>query len=356
MSDVIRSLFGGSVSNQSSNQQSNSQSTQGGVQNSSNQSTAISGNTANSTSAGTSSGASTTSNYTNPALSGLGGNLADTLKQVLASFSSQTANAGNPLANATAAPQAPVTSQEQQLLDQITKSTGGGAPNDAYLKSAVGGNFLPGQPGANPFFDAAVKAAQRPTFEGLQETLSRTLPGRFTQGGQMIQSNTGDQGGSSAFDRAAAIATRGVANAVGDIATNMGNTQYSNERQLQQGAVGLDQGRVDETIKGLQSVALPRLIQQNGLDKGLALFQQQTSNLLDFLKTIGTVQAPALGTNSISSSANNANSTSSGSSVGQSSGTSSGASFGQSTSESTGSSVGSSTTDKGIIPGIFKPV
>lgn len=352
MSDVIRSLFGGGSQSQNAVQQSTSNSNQGSVQNSENQSTALSGNTSQST--GTSSGSSTTSNYTNPALGGLGGNLADTLKQVLASFGSQTANAGNPLANAQAAPQAAVTTPEQQLLDQITKMTGGGSPSSSYLSSAVGGNFLPGQPGANPFLDAAIRAAQRPTLEGLQETLSRSLPGRFTIGGQQTQSNAGDQGGSSAFDRAGAIATRGAANAVGDIATNMSNANYGAERQLQQSAVGLDQGQVDQTIKGLQAVALPRLIQQNGLDKGLQLFQQQTQNLLDFLKTIGTVQAPTLGTNSVSSS--NQSGTSSGSSVGQSSGTSSGASFGQSTSQSTGSSVGSSTTDKGIIPGIFKPV
>lgn len=356
MSDVIRSLFGGGSSEQSSTQQSTGQSTQGAAQNSQNQSSTASGNQSTSTSSGVSSGASTTSNYTNPALSGLSGNLADTLRQVLSSFSSQTANAGNPIANATAAPQAGVTSQEQQLLDQITKQTGGGTDSAAYIKSVLGGNFLPGQPGGNPFLDAAIKSAQRPTLEGLSEVLSRTLPGRFTLGGQQTQSNTGDQGGSSAFDRAGAIATRGAANALGDIATNISNTQYGAERQQQTVAAGLDQSQVDQTIKGLQAAALPRLIQQNGLDKGLALFQQQTQNLLEFLRTIGSVQAPTLGANSVSSSNQNANSSSTGTSTGQSSGTSSGASYGQSTTQSTGSSVGSSTTDRGIIPGIFRPV
>lgn len=356
MSDVLQQLFGGSKSEQSSNQSSNAQQTQGSVQNASQQSNQSGFNTGSSTTSGTSNGSSTTSNYTNPALSGLGGNLADTLKQVLASFSSQTVNAGNPLANAGAAPQAPVSSQEQTLLDQLTKQTGPGTDSVAYIKSVLGGNFLPGQPGANPFFDAAVKAAQRPTLEGLQETLSRSLPGRFTIGGQQTQSNAGDQGGSSAFDRAAAIATRGAANAIGDIATNMGNTQYSAERNQQTVAAGLDQAQVDQTIKGLQAAALPRLIQQNGLDKGLALFQQQTANLLEFLKTIGGVQAPTLGTNAVSSSSNSGASSTLGTSVGSSTGASSGASFGQGTSASTGTSTGSSTSSKGIIPDIFKPV
>lgn len=356
MSDILHELFGGGSSNQSSNQSSNSQQTQGSLQSSNNQSTQSGFNTGQTTSNGSSTGSSTTSDYTNPALTGLGGTLAETLKKVLSSFGSQVSNAGNPLANATAAPQAQTTPQEQQLLKQLTTQTGPGTDSAGYIKSVLGGNFLPGQPGANPFFDAAVRAAQRPTLEGLQETLSRSLPGRFTLGGQQIQSNAGDQGGSSAFDRAAAIATRGTANAVGDIATNMGNAQYGAERQQQTTAAGLDQAQVDQTIKGLQAAALPRLIQQNGLDKGLALFQQQTQNLLEFLKTIGTVQAPTLGTNAVSSSSQTGQSTSSGATIGQSTGSSTGTSFGQGSSSATGTSVGSSTTAKGIVPDLFKPV
>lgn len=352
MSDILQQLFGGGKSEQASTSNSASQQTQGAVQNTAQQSTQTGFNTGQSTQNGTSS--STTSNYTNPALSGLSGSLADTLKQVLSSFSSQTANAGNPIANSTAAPQAQVSDQEKQLLGNISTQTGPNTDSANYIKQVLSGQYLPGQAGGNPFFSAAVQAAQRPTLEGLTETLSRALPGRFTANGQMIQSNAGDNGGSSAFDRAAAIATRGAANAIGDIATNMGNTQFAQERQQQTAAAGLDQTQVDQTIKGLQAAALPRLIQQNGLDKGLALFQQQTQNLLDFLKTIGTVQAPTLGSNAVSSSSGQ--STSAGGSAGQSTGVSNGASFGQGTSTSTGTSTGSSTTSKGIIPDIFKPV
>lgn len=254
---------------------------------------------------------STPSNYTAPALQGLSPELAQSLSQLLGSFTQQNTSAGNPLTGTTATPQAPLSGQENQLLGQLPGQISSG--ND-YIQKSLSGAFLPGQPGANPFFDAAVRAAQRPTLEGLQETLSRSLPGRFTANGQFIQPNTGDQGGSSAFDRAAAIATRGAANAVGDIATNMGNAQFGQERQLQQNSVGLEQGQVDSMIKGLQASALPRLIQQNGLDQGLALFQQQTQNLLDILKTIGAVQAPVLANTTVSQ--------------------------------------GTSTTEKGIIPGI----
>lgn len=254
---------------------------------------------------------STPVNLTNPALSGLAPDLASSIRKLLGSFEATQAAGPQPT------PQAGVTAQEQNMLDTIGSQVGPGTDSAQYIKSVLSGNYLPGQPGANPFFDAAVRAAQRPTLEGLEETLGRVLPGRFTQAGHLIQANTGDQGGSSAFDRAGAIATRGAANAIGDIATNMGNTQFTNERNQQTEAAKLDQAQVDQTIKGLQASALPRLIQQNGLDQGLALFQQQTANLLEILKTIGAVQAPTVAQQS----------------------------------QSTGSSKGSSET--GIIPGLF---
>lgn len=246
-------------------------------------------------SSGTSTATSTPINFTDPALKGLSPDLANALKGLIGGYSAigsdPNAGQGKPVV------QAGMSDQETNLLGKLAAP---GAEAAAYIKRVLGGEFLPGQPGANPFFDAAVRAAQRPTLEGLTETLTRALPGRFTANGQLIQSNEGGQGGSSAFDRAAAIATRGAANAVGDIATKMGNEQYTNERQNQNVAAGLDQAQVDTTVKALQASALPRLIQQNGIEQGLALFQQQTKNLLDLLKTIGAVQAPVIANQTIS--------------------------------------------------------
>lgn len=281
MGDFLRNVFGGSETNQ----QSSANSTQ--------------------------------TNYTNPALQGLSPDLAASLKQLLGSFGTQSTNAGNPIANATPTTQAGMTGQESGLLSTINNQVGPGTDSAKYIKDVLSGSYLPGQANSNPFLGDAIKAAQRPTLEGLTDTLTRDLPGRFTANGQFIQANTGDQGGSSAFDRAGAIATRGAANAIGDIATNMSNTQFTNERQNQNVAAGLDQGQVDNTIKALQASALPRLIQQNGLDQGLQLFQTQTQNLLDLLKSIGAVQAPTLAANS------------------------------------TSQSTGNSTTEKGIFPALF---
>lgn len=265
----------------------------------------------------TSQATSTPTNFTDPSLQGLSPELANSLKTILSSFSGQTATAGtNP--TGTPLPQASVSGQEGSLLNTINGQVGPGTESASYIKNVLSGQYLPGSPNQNPFMSAAITAAQRPTLEGLTDTLTRALPGRFTSGGQFIQPNTGDNGGgSSAFDRAAAIATRGAANAVGDIATNIGNQQFTNERQQQTTVAGLDQNEVNNTISALQASALPRLIQQNGLDQGVALFQKQTQNLLDVLKSIGAITAPTIANTS------------------------------QSTSE------GTSTKDNGIIPGLF---
>ena len=188
----------------------------------------------------------------------------------------------------------PIGQNEQDVLNYLQANTGGGSAARGLLDKTLQGDFLPGGANQNPFLDAVIRAAQRPTLEGLTETLGRTLPGRFTNAGQFIQANNANSGGSSAFDRAAAIATRGAANTLGDIATNIGSNAYTSERQLQQGAVTLNQAEVDTTLKNLQAQALPRLIQEHGIDRGMQLFQQQTAALLQLLQTIGGVTAPAI--------------------------------------------------------------
>lgn len=189
----------------------------------------------------------------------------------------QTAT-GNPLV-------APITSGEQSIVDKITQSatspTGNTAQIDQYLKDVIGGNYLPGQEGNNPFLQAAIEAAQRPTLQGLEETLGRTLPGRFTLSGQQTQPR-----GSSAFDRAAALATGQTATALGDIASQISFGAYEGERGRQQEAVGLSQAQVDTTVKQLQAAALPRLIQDLGVERGLAEFQNRTEQLLKLLAVV----------------------------------------------------------------------
>jgi len=185
---------------------------------------------------------------------------------------------GQPLA-------APIAAGEQTILDALlADATGGGSGRSALLSKTLAGDFL--TPSSNPFLQAAIEAAQRPTLEGLEETLSRTLPGRFTQAGQFIQPK-----GSSAFDRAAALATKGVSQSLADIATKMSSEAYEAERGRQTQAVALSQAEVATSIENLQAQALPRLIEDLGIERGLTEFQNRVQTLL---QTLGVVTSTPL--------------------------------------------------------------
>lgn len=203
----------------------------------------------------------------------------------------------------------PMTGAEGNTLNNLAGQIDPNNARNTYENDVMGGKYL----NSNPFLDAAIKAAQRPTLEGLATTVGRALPGRFTQAGQFTQANNaidnngnvapgGGGGGSSAFDRAAAVATRGAANAVGDIATNMSFGNYANERGSQNQIAGLNQQEVQTTIAGLQAQALPRLIQEQGIQRGIQLFQTNIQAVLDTLKTIAGVTAPVIANKSESTS------------------------------------------------------
>ncbi len=201
---------------------------------------------------------------------------------------------------------APMSGNEGNLLTQLMTQQGQGggvAGTNDYLTKVLSGSFLPGQPGGNPFLQDAITAAQRTTTNNLDQTLSRSLPGYFTANGHMIAPNSASgNGGSSAFDTAAAIATRGAATAMGDIATNMSNTAYGQERTNQQQAVQLSQQEVQNTVSNLQAQSLPRMIQELGIERGMSLFQTNLSGMLQLLQSIGGIAQPVVGNSQTSTS------------------------------------------------------
>lgn len=178
---------------------------------------------------------------------------------------------------------------EGPLTTPITgaETTGLGAVSGAaydptrqgLIQQTQQGAFLPGQAQANPFLQATIQAAQRPTLQGLEEVLSRALPGRFTQAGHFTQPQ-----GSSAFDRAAALATRGAADAAGDIATNISAQAYDQERGRQQQSIQLGQGEVETLVTNLKAQGLPRLIEDMGVERGLAEFNSRMQSLMQALQ------------------------------------------------------------------------
>lgn len=169
---------------------------------------------------------------------------------------------------------APLGQGEAEALDVLRGQLTG--PRSDLINKTIQGEFL--TPETNPFLQAMIEAAQRPTLQGLTEVLDRTLPGRFTQAGQFVQPE-----GSSAFDRAAAIATRGAADALSDIATNIAGAAFESERGRQQEAIQLGQQEVETTINNLQAQALPRLIEDLGLERGLSEFQNRIQAILQAL-------------------------------------------------------------------------
>lgn len=231
---------------------------------------------------------------------------------------------------------APITGQEKALTGKIAGTPTSAPTAVRFLDQTLNGtgqvNPLANNPYANsknpfgstsnPFLEAMIKSAQRPTMQGLEETLSRALPGRFTQAGHFSQPQ-----GSSAFDRAAAIATRGAADASADIATNLTGAAFESERgrsaefinaernrRLQQDVAsagveteqtaqglqaaelrqGITSAEISNMTQKLQAVALPRLIDQYGLDKGLELFQSQMDAMLAALGVAAGVTRPVI--------------------------------------------------------------
>lgn len=182
-----------------------------------------------------------------------------------------------------------LTGNANDLLAQLMGQTGAGTSRNQLLEDTIAGKFLPGAQGQNPFLDSAIQAAQRTTLQGLQETLDRVLPSRFTLAGQQVQPQS-----SSAFDRAAALATGQTANALGDIASNISYNAYNQERTNQNQAIALSQNEVNQSIQNLQAQALPTLIQQQGIENGLAAFQASTQTLLSILQTLAGVTAPTI--------------------------------------------------------------
>lgn len=241
----------------------------------------------------------------------------------------------------------------------------------------------------NPFLRASIDAASRPILENLTQTTQRDLPGRFAEAGQFTSPR-----GSSAFDRAAAVATSGAASAIGDVSARLSGASYEAERGREFEAQQADRSRlaqevsnelarrgeygeaartrlqsaqetaasrgflsgeatrawdrgnitgaqernaasgeaertrefeatqagedrrlqaaaqlpqvqtseVNNLIQQLQAAALPRLISEGNMDRGVATFQSQIDNLLQAMGIGAAVTRPVLGQSSQSKS------------------------------------------------------
>lgn len=152
---------------------------------------------------------------------------------------------------------APLSQGELTGLDALQANVFGdaglGAAQDAYLDQVLT------QTGENPFLQATIDAAIRPVIENaqLQELRDRSA---FTGAGQKIQ-------GSSAFAEDRANAVRDTERTVGDIASQIAFQEFENRRQQQLQAVELANSRFAEQRQAISALALPRLVEQLGIDR-----------------------------------------------------------------------------------------
>lgn len=188
---------------------------------------------------------------------------------------------------------APLGGQEQTLLGNIfgqVQQPGAGAQAAMpLLQQIISGQFM--SPQSNPFLAQSIASAQRPILEQFQEQVMPRLQAEFTRAGQFIQPQ-----GSSPFDRSSALASRGLANALGDVSTNLTAENFAAERARQlpaaQLAAGLDAQQLQSTLQGLQAAALPRMIEDLGIERGMQEFQRRVQVLLQALGAAGTLAQP----------------------------------------------------------------
>lgn len=182
---------------------------------------------------------------------------------------------------------APVTSGEQSALDQliagITPSAGSDAATN-LLTSTLNGDYL--NPDSNPYLAQTIEDAIAPLRQEYQNTILPNLRIGFTQSGQTINPN-----GSSVFDRASALASNEYLRNVQATATKIASDNYTAERDRQAAAVdqqsNYDTSTVNNLVSTLNAVALPRLIEQYGIDAGVEQYNTQMAQLMQLLG-IGT--------------------------------------------------------------------
>ncbi|GAF97611.1 unnamed protein product, partial [marine sediment metagenome] len=135
----------------------------------------------------------------------------------------------------------------------------------------------------NPFLQEAIQAATRPVLDRFNEV---TLPGvvsQFKRAGQTVRSSP-NQPGSSQFLNQVRLADKDLATTVGDIASRISFENFNQERTRQEAGVrtaeDINTQDITNSIQGLQASALPRLIDDLGIQRGTAEFNRRISTLL----------------------------------------------------------------------------
>lgn len=179
---------------------------------------------------------------------------------------------------------AAITPGETSALEQFRQNAfdpgGVGAAADAQLKATLG------DPNSNPFLQAMIDAAQRPLIQSaqLQELRDRA---NFTGTGQKIQAST-------AFQENRNNAIRDTEQQVADVATRLAYEERQNQLQ----AATLANSRLSEQREGIAALALPRMIEQFGIDAGNKELQRRFQAMEQALTVLANLTQPSMSTRS----------------------------------------------------------
>lgn len=179
---------------------------------------------------------------------------------------------------------ADLTDNEQTLLDQIMAHVTGRSANmtsaDTVLGNTLNGQYMYAD--SNPYLQSAMQSATGELQSQYENVTVPQLESTFKTAGQ----NIGPMG-SSPFATALAVQNGAYLSSVQKTVTDMAYQNYSQERQNQLNAVNqasaLDQQSYEQLTGALQSEALPRLIEQYGIDQGVKEYQGRLTALLQLL-------------------------------------------------------------------------
>lgn len=146
----------------------------------------------------------------------------------------------------------------------------------------------------SPQTQGAIQGAINPLETSFKNTTIPGLQSKFVAAGQNPNAPTG----SSAFDRAANEAQSNLLAQEGAISSGITNSAYQTGLQQQSGAVNqaasVGTQEINNVLSDMQAQALPRLVQQYGINAGLQLYQSQVQSMLQSLGLSGQVSQPAI--------------------------------------------------------------
>lgn len=166
-----------------------------------------------------------------------------------------------------------ISSQEQALVDQIFGNAFGSpetAAADQFRTDTISGRFL--EP------DEATRAAFFRPIEQAFEQGRREDLGTFTQAGHIAST-------SSPFARERRLGQRDFANALADAEVQLRQPALERQFAASQEANAQDAQRASTAVQRLQAVALPRLVEDLGVERGLQVYQQRVAQLMQLFNT-----------------------------------------------------------------------